>query len=79
MYLTSMVGCCAVGAESLRTAAASNKPDLFWKAVKLVTSMTWRSILIEKINGVILNIFNKHSKDFNNACKIKQELLNLVP
>ena len=29
MYLTSMVGCCAVGAESLRTAAASNKPDLF--------------------------------------------------
>ena len=29
MYLTSMEGCRAVGAESLRTAAASNKPDLF--------------------------------------------------
>ena len=70
----------AIGAESLRIARASNNPESFSTAIKpFIPRMSRQGDLIEKINCVILKIFNKHQINFNNVCQGKQELLNLVP
>ena len=44
----------ATGAESLRTARASNNPESFSSAIKpLIARMSRQRIFIEKINSVI--------------------------
>ena len=69
-----------IGAESLRIARASNNPESFSTAIKpFIPRMSRQGDSIEKINCVILKIFNKHQINFNNVCQGKQELLNLVP
>ena len=70
----------AIGAKSLRIARASNNPESFSTAIKpFIPRMSRQGDSIEKINCVILKIFNKHQINFNNVCQGKQELLNLVP
>ena len=67
------------GAESLRTARASNNSESFSAAIKpLIARMSRQGVPIQKINSSILNFFNKHHSDFNNVCQSKQELLNLI-
>ena len=67
------------GAESLRIARASNKPESFSTAIKpLIARMSRLGVSIEKMNSFILKFLNKHLVDFNNVCQSKQELLNLV-
>ena len=69
----------AIGAESLRIARASNKPESFSTAIKpLIARMSRQGVSIGKINSSILKFFNKHHSDFNNVCQSKQELLNLI-
>ena len=67
----------AIGAESLRIATASNNPESFSTAIKPLIAHVSR-VSVGKINSCILKFFNKHQTDFNNVCKSKQELLNLV-
>ena len=67
-----------IGAESLRIAKASNNPESFSTAIKpLIARMSRQGVSIGKINSSILKFFNKHQADFN-ACRSKQELLNLI-
>ena len=69
----------AIGAESLRIARASNKPESFSTAMKpLIARMSRQGIFIGKINSSILKFFNKYHSDFDNVCQSKQELLNLI-
>ena len=69
----------AIGAESLRTARASNNPESFYTAIKpLIAHMSRQGVSIGKINSSILKFFNKLHSDFNNVCQSKQELLNLI-
>ena len=57
---------------------ASNKPDAFSLANKLLIARVSRQgVSIEKTNSVILKFFNKHG-DFSNAYQSKKELLDLV-
>ena len=66
-----------IGAESLRIAGASNNPESFSTAIKpLIARMSRHEISIEKINSVIVKLFNKHQGNFNNVCQSKQELLH---
>ena len=68
-----------IGAESLRTARASNNLESFSTAIKpLIARMSKQGVSIGKINRSILKFFNKHHSDFNNFCQSKQELLNLI-
>ena len=69
----------AIGALSLRIARASNNPESFSTAIKLlIARMSRQRASIGKINSSIQKIFNKHHSDFNNVCQSKQELLNLI-
>ena len=66
-------------AESLSISRASNNPVSFPTAIKpLVTRLSRQQVSIERINSIIVYRSNKHQRDVNNACKSKQELLNLV-
>ena len=77
--LPSSIVYSAIGAESLRTASTSNSPESFPAAIKPpIARMSRLGVTIEKINSLILKVFNKHQVDFNNVCQSKQELLNLV-
>ena len=67
----------AIGAESLRIAGASNNPESFSTAIKpLIVRVSRHGISIEKINSVIVKLFNKHQGNFNNVCQSNQELLH---
>ena len=56
-----------IGAESLRIARASNKPESFSTAIKpLIARMSRLGVSIEKMNSFILKIFNKLLVDVNN-------------
>ena len=67
----------AIGAEPLGIAGASNNPESFSTAIKpLIARMSRHEISIEKINSVIVKLFNKHQRNFNNVCQSKQELLH---
>ena len=75
----SIIVCSAIGAQSLRTARASNNPESFSTAIKpLIARMSRQEVSIGKINSSILKFFNKHHSNFNNVCQSKQELLNLM-
>ena len=69
----------SAGAESLKTATASNNPDSFSSAIKrLISCMSRQGFSNEKVNGAIQKFFNKHQGDFSNVCQSKQELLDMV-
>ena len=73
----SSIVSCAIGAESLRIARASNNPESFSTAIKpLIVRMSRQGVSIGKINSSIPKLFNKRLSDFNNVCQSKQELLN---
>ena len=77
--LPSSIVYSAIGAESLRIARASNNPELFSTAVRLlIACMSRQGVSIGKINRSILKVFNEHHSDFNSVCQSKQELLNLI-
>ena len=58
----------AIGAESLRSARASNNPESFSTASKpFIALMSRQGVSIGKINSFILKFFNKHQVDFNNV------------
>ena len=68
----------AIAAQSLRIARASNNPDSFSTAIKLlIAHMSRQGVSIAKINSSILKCFNKHHSDFN-VCQSQQDLLNLI-
>ena len=53
--------CSAFDDESLRIARASNNLESFFTAIKsFIARMSRQGVSIEKINRVILKIFNKH-------------------
>ena len=57
-----------IGAESLRIARASNSPESFSTAIKLlIARLSRQRVSIGKLNSCFLKFFNKHQVDFNNV------------
>ena len=53
--------------------------DTFSTATKpFFTHMSRQAVYNGKINSIILKFLNKHQGDFNNVCRSRQELIDLV-
>ena len=63
--IPSSIVCSAIGAESLRNARASNNPELFSTAIKLIIARISQQGEVERLFESIVAMIVKIKQDYN--------------